>query len=464
MAQKSTKAEKPLKMGMGTIRKRASKTRGIRYQAIFAFGYFADGSLNRPSETFSTLKEAQFWLSEQTLLHMKRAAPTQRPRFVSDLLDDYLKQQAQEHDDGNLRPRSLADYTRVAAKLRAVLPDVELDHLTTEHVKEALKSLEKKSPAGGRKVVTVGGKRKLGAPKKASAQEANRALRQLRRMLKFGQANGWVGKNVASLIKPVRRSTVKSGKDAVSATEKIWTLAEVQAFLTTALTHRQYAMLYLMLSYGPRVGEMMGLRWADLDLDQGRMKIARSYDPVYGLGPPKGGVARTVRIGPRAIEALRAHRLRQQREQAIAGERHTDLGLVFPTRLGSHTNHSNIRRLVDQLAERAGVTRLTVHGLRHTAASAMIQAGNDVVRVANILGHRDPNVTLRVYAHMFAERDNSAAQDAHTLYDLPPEPAVPASLPKPAKPAKKASKPAQRRQNRGGYAKSVTKAVKGQKS
>ncbi|WP_407540991.1 tyrosine-type recombinase/integrase [Deinococcus radiomollis] len=145
----------------------------------------------------------------------------------------------------------------------------------------------------------------------------------------------------------------------------------------------------------------------------------------------------------------------------IAGDRHTDLGLVFPTRLGSYTNHSNIRRLVDQLAERAGVSRLTVHGLRHTAASAMIQAGSDVVRVANILGHRDPNVTLRVYAHMFAERDNSDAQDAHTLYGLPPEPAVPASLPKPAKPAKKASKPGQRQQKKGDCAKTVPKTAKG---
>lgn len=264
------------------------------------------------------LREAQFWLSEQTQLHAKRAAPTQRPHFVSDLLDAYLEHQTQEHDNGNLRPRSLADYTRVAGKLRAVLPDVELDHLTTEQVKEAMKSLEKTRPAGGRRVVTVGGKRKVGAPRKASAQEANRALRQLRRMLKFGQANGWVGKNVASLIKPISRSTVKSGEDAEPEAEKIWTLAEVQAFLTTALTHRQYAMLYLMLSYGPRVGEMMGLRWSDLDLTEGRMKIARSYDPVYGLCPPKGGVARTVLIAPNAVEALRVHQERQRREQATA--------------------------------------------------------------------------------------------------------------------------------------------------
>ncbi|WP_407540993.1 tyrosine-type recombinase/integrase [Deinococcus radiomollis] len=296
MAAKSTDSKKSLKIGLGTIRRRPSKTRGVRYQAIFYFGYFADGSINRPSETFTTLKEAQGWLSRQTQLHLNRAAPTQRPYSMSDLLDAYLEHQTQENEKGNLRPRSLADYTRVAAKLRAVLPDVELDKLTAEQVNEALKNIEKVRPAGERKVVTVGGKRKLGAPRKASVQESNRALMQLRRMLKFGQANGWVRQNVAGPIKPTRRSAVKSGEDAELEAEKIWTLAEVQAFLTKALTHRQYAMLYLMLSYGPRVGEMMALRWADLDLDQGRMKIARSYDPVYGLGPPKGGVARTVRI------------------------------------------------------------------------------------------------------------------------------------------------------------------------
>ena len=57
------------------------------------------------------------------------------------------------------------------------------------------------------------------------------------------------------------RITTKRGEDAEPETAKIWTVAEAQAFLTTALTHRQHATLYLMLSYGPRVGEMMGLRW-----------------------------------------------------------------------------------------------------------------------------------------------------------------------------------------------------------
>ena len=136
---------------------------------------------------------------------------------------------------------------------------------------------------------------------------------------------------------------------------------------------------------------------------------------------------------------------------------------MFPTRLGSYTNHSNVRRLVDQLAERAGVMRMTVHGLRHTAASAMIRAGCDVVRVAKILGHRDPNVTLRVYAHTFAERDNSDAQDAHTLYALPPLPPVSASVPKAAKSRKKAGKPSQRRRKTGDCAKTVPKAVRGMK-
>ena len=99
--------------------------------------------------------------------------------------------------------------------------------------------------------------------------------------------------------------------------------------------------------------------------------------------------------------------------------------------MGTYTNHSNVQRMLNRLSRQAGVMRLVVHSLRHTVASAMIRAAYDVVRVAKILGHRDPSITLRVYAHEFAERDNAEAQDAHRLYDLPGVPATAAAQPSP---------------------------------
>ena len=77
---------------------------------------------------------------------------------------------------------------------------------------------------------------------------------------------------------------------------------------------------------------------------------------------------------------------------------------------------------MDRLIRQAGVTRIRVHDMRHTAASTMIQRGDDVVLVADVLGHKDPAMTLRVYSHVSKTHRKARVRDATTLYELPAAP------------------------------------------
>jgi len=77
---------------------------------------------------------------------------------------------------------------------------------------------------------------------------------------------------------------------------------------------------------------------------------------------------------------------------------------------------------MDRLIQQAGVTRIRVHDIRHTAASTMIQRGDDVVLVADVLGHKDPSITLRVYSHISKTHRQARVWDATTLYELPSPP------------------------------------------
>lgn len=408
--------------GTGRIEEREGKS-GKTYKASIYLGLRPDGTQQRPNKTFPTKRAAEAWLAEMAVDSKRGALADTRKRRVHEVLAAYLEHQHAEHAKGRIRPRTLVDYARVNEKLRAVLPNVEVTALTKEQVQKAITTLATSYATDApRTEVVVNGRRKLGAPKKSSPQEGNRALNQLRRILKFAQGNNWVVKNVAEHVTPFKVAAISGDDDAHPDAQMVWEPSEVATFLTEAQHHRLYPLFYLKLSYGFRIGELMALRWADVDFSRAEIRVMRSYDPMNGVGPPKWGSVRTISITDATMTVLRLHKTRQDEEHKARREDYVDNGLVFPTLMGSYTNHENVRRAFDSLIRKVGVPRIKVHGMRHTAASALIRAGLDVVHVAGILGHKDPSMTLKIYSHLFAEHRRAHAHDAASLYALPPRP------------------------------------------
>lgn len=159
-------------------------------------------------------------------------------------------------------------------------------------------------------------------------------------------------------------------------------------------THRT---LVLFLGYtGVRWGEVSALRIQDLDLAKRRAHVRLAMAEVSGaavVGTPKDHEQRWVPLPDFLVGLL---------VDQTAGRAPDEL--VFPASNGGHMRNGNFRtRVFDAAAQRAGVPKVTPHGLRHTAASLAIQSGASVVLVCRMLGHSSPVVTLGVYAHLFSD-------------------------------------------------------------
>jgi integrase len=190
-----------------------------------------------------------------------------------------------------------------------------------------------------------------------------------------------------------------------TATEiKPLTADEARALLRAAEGDPLEAVYVLALTTGARIGELLALRWSDLDFDAGILRIERTRSAAT-TGPrfttPKGGRSRSIHLTPRSLEALRSHRARQN-EMRLAAVVWEDADLIFTTRSGSVIRPST---LTDDhfkpLLERAGLPRSTrFHDLRHSCATLLLSRGVDVVSVQRLLGHASPSMTLNVYGHL----------------------------------------------------------------
>jgi integrase len=179
--------------------------------------------------------------------------------------------------------------------------------------------------------------------------------------------------------------------------------------------HQMYAQAIVALFTGMRLGEILATRWRCVDLDRKTILIRETLEGTKAHGirikaPKSRAGRRDIGLPEIVVEALREHR-RQQLElrMALGLGKMPDDGLVFPALGGGPQAPSAVSRAWGLVAGDLGMPEITFHGLRHTHASQLIDAGVDIVSISKRLGHASPDVTLRVYAHLFQRDDDKAA-------------------------------------------------------
>jgi integrase len=215
-----------------------------------------------------------------------------------------------------------------------------------------------------------------------------------------------VSRNVAKLQAPPR---VQTGEMEILDRDGITTV------ITKLRGHVLYAPAIVALFTGMRLGEIVALRWRNVDLDGHLIRVRESLEETNAHGlrfktPKTKAGRRDIGLPDIVIETLREHR-RQQLELRLAlgiGKPPAD-ALVFPTIEGGPQTPSDVSRSWGLVAAGLGMPEITFHGLRHTHASQLIDAGVDIVTISKRLGHASPDVTLRVYAHLFRRDDGKAA-------------------------------------------------------
>ena len=153
----------------------------------------------------------------------------------------------------------------------------------------------------------------------------------------------------------------------------VWTAAQTAQFLCQVRGHRLYALFHLVALRGLRRGEAAGLRWDDLDLDAGTLTVSGQLQQLGGrmvAGPPKSDAGRRViALDKTTVATLREHRFRQQAERGAAGDRWAGTGYVFTTRAGKPVGPDRMTRMFRTLVTASGLPPVTLHGLRHGAAT-----------------------------------------------------------------------------------------------
>ena len=230
--------------------------------------------------------------------------------------------------------------------------------------------------------------------------------RVLHRALGHAVTWGIVTTNVAALISP---PPVPDSEIAILTEDQVRTL----------LRHLQGRTLRPIVSFllgtGARRGEVLALRWKDVDLDNGVVRVERSLEQTKAgrlrfKSPKTKHGRRNVSISPWLIAELRAHRTRQQERRLSLGQgKATRDDLVFARWDGEiRSPHWLTQKFAQAMA--ALKIDCTLHGLRHTHVSQLIAAGLDVLTISRRIGHASPVITLGVYGHLFRNTDARAAE------------------------------------------------------
>ena len=190
----------------------------------------------------------------------------------------------------------------------------------------------------------------------------------------------------------------------VKAEVNYWDTGEVITFLAYTRPHRLHALFHLALATGMRRGELIGLRWSDLDVANNRLSVRQNIVAVQGKAivkqPKTEASRRTVHIQAQDMAALEAHRQAQLAERDKLGPAWQDHDLVFPSEVGTPLSPRNLSRLFTSLQKQAGVKRIKFHELRHTHVSLLIKNGVPAKVVSQRIGHTNAGFTQSVYQHL----------------------------------------------------------------
>lgn len=233
----------------------------------------------------------------------------------------------------------------------------------------------------------------------------------MRRALGQAEREGLVPRNVAALSAPPRLDQAEG---------RALTVEQAQSLLAAAKGHRLELAFTLMLAYGLRRGEVLGLTWSGLNWDADTLAVRQGVKRVRTgePGTPSRIVVgelktrhsrRTIYLTPPLVEALRSHRARQGAERLAAGPLWEAHDLIFPSTVGTPHDPDNFAKEFVKVCKAAGLGHWHPHEARHSAASIMLAQGTPLHVVSEVLGHTSIRVTKDVYGHLLEGDKRSAA-------------------------------------------------------
>jgi len=340
----------------------------------------------RLTKYFDTQKECQEWLKEinKQIDHgLTFAAANVR---VSEYLTEWSK--VMKH---SLSPKTWVRYDQIVR-----------DHLVPTLGK--IKVIELKP-----------GRLQFLYAEKLEAGFSPRSVRMMHAVLRgaLNQAIKWgiIVRNPALAAKPPKRLIKEM---------KYLPLEQVEVLLAAVENTRFAALYHIAVTTGLRQGELLGLKWADLDWENRQLQIRRQLQRIHKEGlqflePKTSGSNRVVALGKLTIEKLKKHREIQSKQKTEAGKKWQENDLLFPSTIGTPLDPRNIAKHFENLLKEIKIPRVRFHDLRHTAATLMLQRGIHPKVVQERLGHSSISLTLDTYSHVIPSMQGDAADEIDDL-------------------------------------------------
>jgi integrase len=242
---------------------------------------------------------------------------------------------------------------------------------------------------------------------KISARTIGHAHRVLSKALNDAAKNDMVPRNVAK----VHSAPKPDDKEAIIA-------HDVPALLEKLKGSRLEMMAIVALFTGMRLSEVLALKWPRVDLDKKTIQVREALDENGGFKAPKSKAGnRDITLPDILVNALRDHRKAQLEFRMRSGAgKLADDALLFSDIDGRPLSRNAISAAWGDFAASIKLPDLTFHALRHTHASQLIDAGVDIVTISKRLGHAKPDITLRVYSHLFRKSDDKAAAAINSIF------------------------------------------------
>jgi integrase len=362
--------------GDGTIYERPNGT----YAATFT----VEGG-KRKTLYAKTYKEAQEKLRKALYDQQQGTLITAPQQTVAQFLTDWLENTQKQ----SVRPRTFERYEEIVRlHILPVLGRHKLQNLSAQHIQ----AFYTRKSNEGFSALTVISFHNL-----------------LHKALDTAVKWNLVARNMCKLVDPPRRQRFEVTP---------LTLEQIQKLLSAVEGYRLGALFKLALATGMRRGEIMGLKWQDIDFERGKLQVRRVLSRIPSKMPGKGyeeaepktqKSRRAIIIASFALTSLKEHRASQAEEKKKAGINWQEHDYVFCTPLGTHLNPT--RDVLDQLKvflKRADLPDIRFHDLRHSAATLLLSLGVHPKVVQEILGHSQISMTLDIYSHVMPSMHEDA--------------------------------------------------------
>ncbi|OMC75061.1 site-specific integrase [Paenibacillus odorifer] len=340
---------------------------------------------------FKTKQAAQKAMNE--LDHSLTTGTYVKPNKI--LYREYMIEQWLEDKLTRVKRQTLETYTwLVKTHILPVLGGTEINNLTAMQIQGLYNKLTKE--------------------KKLSDENIQKVHTLINDSLKKAERWGLIQKNPASLVdrpKMIRKEVM------------VWSMDEVKHFLKhTDNESRYYIAFELALASGMRQGEILGLRWQDVDFENNCVRITQTLSSdgkeIQPYTKTRAGT-RNIDLPAETMNQLKKHKNRLEKEMGEAEPvDYTDMDLVVCSKNGTPTNKSNLRRAFDKSIQKAGLKKMKFHCMRHTHATLLLLQGVNPKVVSERLGHSSVKITLDVYSHLLPSMQKETAEQlGRALYE-----------------------------------------------